>query len=448
MIDQILYIESDLGYWGQVEEHDEIKLTIKSQLGNYGDDVNTIIPISTTSYVPQKGDKICFMPGVSIPRVKFKNLALAHGIKTVRNPEDANIFFANANSIHKMTDSIWGYKVSTEDFKKVMEDVDLTNKLDSYYIDNVATALEFYTGEYLLIDRALANYMTDAQDFTTMRDNSRVVIVSDDYKELIKASEGKLIFDEGGVVDQLNGDDASVIDEDMYAQLTTMFDSTDVDNHVLAMEIMANCKYNASLVYLLLLFKTQATEIYNCHTRNHVNFKSLINWISDNILSRYSIDNICKILFDKGQFTEDKLNIILDHSKDDILSRGNHQFFKIKTITVDTEYLAIMNGNYSYQVQDDFTPVVQVPEEVEEVVPIGEVLAPESDFAVEDNFEVEMSDEDIEAALNRMERKELKSELITLETENPVSESELNKTEEESNNNQINTQDESSIDWF
>jgi hypothetical protein len=432
MPEQILFIESNLGYWGAVEEHDSIELTVKSQIGNYETDNKEILSISNNAYVPQKGDKIYFMPGVTIPRVKFKNLSLTHGIKTVRNPEDATVFFANTGSIHKMTDSIWGFRVNTDEFRILMEDTDFTDKIDDHHVERVKTAIEFYTSSFLLVDRALANHMTSSKDFESVKENTRVLVVSDDYKDLIDASKNNIIYDESSIIDQLNGDNASVIDEDMYQQLTNMFDSSDKDNHVLAMEIMANCKYNASLVYILLLFKTQSTTMYNCHTKNHVNFKSLVNWISDNILSRHGIDDICKIIHEKGQFTPDKLDIILNHCKDDIIRYGDHNYFKVKTISVDPQYLAEMNNNYEYNIQDEFTPIVPEVQEVEEVIPVGEVEAPESEFAVEDNFEV-------------ISEEELAHDLYGVDNDNI----EVSLTPEpESNNNHINTQDESNIDWF
>jgi hypothetical protein len=84
------------------------------------------------------------MPGVSIPRVKFKNLALEHGIKTVRNPHDANIFFANTSSIHKMTSNLWGYKVRSDDFRTIMTDPELISKVDEQHVERVNTALELH----------------------------------------------------------------------------------------------------------------------------------------------------------------------------------------------------------------------------------------------------------------------------------------------------------------
>ena len=68
---------------------------------------------------------------------------------------------------------------------------------------------------------------------------------------------------------------------------------------------------------------------------------------------------------------------------------------------------------------------------------------------------LEISDEDIETAFTRIERNELKSELIELEEAFPVSESELNEKgtegtlEDELNNNQIKEEDDrNDFEWF
>ena len=270
----------------------------------------------------------------------------------------------------------------------------------------------------------------------------KILSISEDFIKLSEAFEGKTIYEESTIIDKLNGQDASVIDAPMFEQLSTMFQSTDEDNHVLAMEILANCKYSASLPYMLLLFKDFSGQMYNSHTKNHVNFKSLVGWLNGNILNRNSLDDLCDILKDKGQFVPENLNILLNHSHKDILDRGDSKYFKIKVITLEEEELANLNINYEYKtVNTDYVPV-----EVEE----------------------EVSDEDIEAALTMMERNELKSELIELEanlakgdleefkgheiSEEVITEEAIEtplELEVESNNHQITqTNEHNDIDWF
>ena len=381
MTEQILNITTNLGYWGVLNSHSDVVISIDSTIGSFNRDY--IMPLSTDEYIPTKGDKVYFLPGVTVPRVKFKEIALEYGIRTVRNPNDANVFFGNISTADKITDSKWIYKIETKYLIDALDNSTLD--LDEFYIDKLKTALEFYTNEFIATDHPFA--LAIAED--AEKNQVRMQTISDDYTELGKALEGKIIYEESTIIDKLNGQDASVIDAVMFEQLSTMFKSSDSDNHILGMEILANCKYSASLPYMLLLFKDFSGNMYNSNTKNHVNFKSLVNWLGGNIFHRNSIDDLCDILKDKGQLTPDRLNIFLNHSHQDILNRGDSRYFKVKTITLDEEILASLNTNYTYAtVYKDYVPV-----EIEE----------------------EVSDEDITDAFTMMERNELKSELIALE---------------------------------
>lgn len=435
MTEQILEITTNLGFWGVLNTHDNVVITIDSRIGSFNRDF--ILPLSTDEYVPQKGDKVYFLPGVNVPRVKFKEIALEYGIRTVRNPNEADVFFGNKSTTDKITDARWIYKVETKQLINALDNNLL--QLDEYYIDKLKTALEFYTNEFIGTDHAFAMAIAEDAESSQIRVHS----ISNDFIQLSEAFVGKTIYEESTIVDKLNGKDASVIDETMFNQLSTMFESTDEDNHILAMEIIANCKYLASLPYMLLLFKDFCGQMSNSHTKNHVNFKSLVSWLGGDILYRNNIDDLCDVLKDKGQFVPENLNILLNHSHQDVLNRGNTRYFKVKTITLDEEELANLNTNYTFAtVHKDYIPVKN---------------------------EEEVSDEDIAAALTMIERNELKSELIELEsnlvkedldefkghlyTEDSITEEAIEtplEIEPVSNNNQI-TQTNGSIDdidWF
>ena len=429
MTEQILNITTNLGYWGDLNTHGDVVISIDSTIGSFNRD--HIITLSTDEYVPTKGDKVYFLPGVTVPRVKFKEIALEYGIRTVRNPNDANVFFGNRSTVDKITDGRWVYKVET---KYLIDALDKDNlDLDEFYIDKLKTALEFYTNEFITTDHPFALAIAEDAEKSQVRMNT----ISDDFTEL-----GKAIYEESTIINKLNGQDASIIDAVMFKQLSTMFNSSDTDNRVLGMEILANCKYSASLPYMLLLFKDFSGQMYNSHTKNHVNFKSLVNWLGGNILHRNSIDDLCDILKDKGQFVPKNLDILLNHSHEDILSRGNSRYFVIKVITLEEEELANLNSNYEYKtVNTDYVPV-----EIEE----------------------EVSDKDITDAFTMMERNELKSELIELESnlakgdleelkgheisEEVIAEEAVETSlelESVSNNHQITQTNESTdFDWF
>jgi hypothetical protein len=375
-MESILKITSNLGYWSKIEDFSEIVLKSDFVIGVIGD--NPVLEISKDFYEPKEGDKIYFMPGVNIPRVKFKNLALEKKVKAVRDPGIANIIFANESSIHKISTVHSNYTASTEDFKKLMQDNDFLSKLDERDIENIRESLEFYTNDLIVVDRAIANYLSDSKQFSHSEMGYKTVVaIEDEWVPVIQKCKGKVIYDEGGVVDLLNGDAASVIDADMFKQLSTMFKSSDSDNHILAMEIMANCKYNASLPYLLLLFKDFSHKMYNCHTRNHVNFKSLTGWIGRDILSRNDLDTLCSVLQDKNQYVPEALDIFLNHSHQDILHRGESHYFTIKVITLNPDY-AIPGYDYKVKTETEENFNEAIESVIDLVEPIEEVLEEET----------------------------------------------------------------------
>jgi hypothetical protein len=131
------------------------------------------------------------------------------------------------------------------------------------------------------------------------------------------------------------------------------------------------------------------------------------------------IDDIAKSLINKGQFTTDKIDIMMKYLSDVIQNRGDSDYFAVKSITIKPDQVHHLNANYTHELIADF---------------------PEP--------EIEISEEDIATAISRIERKELKSELIALDAENLASNPELNELTEESNNPQIETNEPTDIDWF
>jgi hypothetical protein len=248
----------------------------------------------------------------------------------------------------------------------------------------------------------------------------------------------------------LNGEDATEIDKEMFEHLSEMFESSDNDNHVLAMEIMANCKYVESLIYLEMLFYKYAHKISDKHTKNHVNFKSLLSYLDkDKSYMGTDIDDIAKSLENKDQFTTDKIEIIMQYLSNDIQKTGNSKYFTVKTITVHPDYIANLGSNYTYEVQKDYVPtLVEKPiteEEIEEIpIQIEAVIEEqESEFTVEDTLEEEV----VTNLDNICDKPEPIIIEKIVEVIKEVVEEELT-IEPKSNNNQIKTNDTNDFDWF
>jgi hypothetical protein len=384
-----------------------------------GDSVSTFV--NSKGYVPAKGDTIYLLPGVNIPRMKLKDLALNLGIRVVRDPAKATVVFSGKSSVGKLTTSNWYYFA---DANTILNNVKkLCN--DQYYIDKLETAIASTGAE-----RVCSNW-SDMRNTLCNGDmgiyvNQYVYGIEPEYQETYDAIQGKPIYCESELLTNINGDDSTVIDYDVYKQLKSMFESSDDDNHILAMEIMANSHYENSILYLLMLISDFSGVISNTHTRNHVNFKSMLayfNWVPRQVGSQ-DADDIIKIINEKGLLTLDMIKILYKEYTGDIHRNiAYDQVFEIKEVTIKQDYLDKLNLTSLNLIN---------PEELEVTDSVDEIV----------------TDELIEAAINNIKRDELKSELIAIEKELAKEDLVPVKEEEESNNNQIEQTNGDDFEWF
>ena len=416
------YLYLDFDY--SIENNRLTEVDIKIETTNYFDPSIDTFNINQNGYTPMKGDKLYFLPGVNIPRIKLKDLATKFGIRTVRDVSEANVIFGSSKTKDKMTGYTWKYKIPTTIVQLFFETY--KNDLDTYQYSKLENALEFYEEESILCDWSTARTFTDNDlpqwnsysqqpqflSFNSSRNTSseHVHEVNKDYIHLYDLIKGKEIIDESCLLDQLNGDDAVIIDADMFTQLTTMFNSSDDDNHILAMEILANSKYKESLLYIEMLFKNHSYSIGNCHTKNHVNFKSLLSYLGK--ANRYidtNLDNIMESLISKKVLTKDKVDILLENYGHEINSRGDSIYFKVQTITVNEDTLSLLNENYNYKVIEDYEPSI-----------VNNLEEEELDEVIEDELINEIVNESIEIEIIIEKEKEL--EILT-ESKTEINES-------------------------
>ena len=388
------------------------------------DDLNEIV--NAQGYVPVKGDMIYLLPGVNIPRVKLKDLALSLGIRVVRDPAKANVIFAGRNSIAKITSSRWAYKISsTFALKRIKETCD-----DDYYIQNLETAIAS-TGETDIFGSY--DDITNIIAYNTRNEynSSYIYTIDPEYSEMYTTVKSKTIYSETELLNNINGDDSTTIDEEVFEQLKNMFDSSDTDNHVLAMEIMANSKYEDSILYLLMLISQNAYKINNSNTRNHVNFKSMLTYFGwqPRDVSHVNTDNIVEMIDNKGLLTVDMIKRLYQEYSEDIIRNIYYDdVFEVKEVTIKKEYLEKLNLGSINLINPEEDTIAMQPDPVE----------------IEEEI---LEDELIEAAFTNIERNELKSELIALEED--ISDLNLEGTENTLEENLTKTKtDDTNIDWF
>ena len=420
-------------------------------------DEDNLFNVNHTDYTPNKGDKLFFLPGVNVPRIKLKDLSLTYGIKSIRDIDAATHIFTGKSTVNKMLNNDWYYAMPTESLVHLYEKSE--DYMDERYRENLREILEHYTEDIVLLKYPTASairnsnlsFVAGIED--TIQSSCIFYTVAEEYKDFFPGILNAQLHDESTLLKHINGEDSAIIDDVMFDQLSDMFRSSDNDNHVLAMEIMANCNYAKSLLYLEFLFKEYRHVMANSHTKNHVNFKSLLSYLdkSGHYFST-DIDDIVNSLKIKGQLTIDHLNIIMKKYANEISCSGNTKYFEVKTVTVSQDLLEALNVNYVYEHVSDFTPV-QTEEEISETVVDLEDLSPETAEVASLQEDEEISDEDIQAVLESIETNSAEEEALALEDASFFSESELNKPqgspEEESNNDQIEeTNGGDDFEWF
>jgi len=434
----------DLSYTMNTDKNDQdtfkdIAIDITSYFGAFN--FEEVLSISNIPYVPAQGDKIYFLPDVTIPRIKFKNICIEHDIKTIRDFTQANIIIGSKKSLDTITESVWKYQVPTKMFQRYFEEI--RSSLDDYDAEKLNTALEFYTHESVSVNfsayTALSSKLNEEIPYSKY--SNQLTYVKEEYIELFKNIQNKTIIDQSSVIVILNGEDASIIDETMFNYLSNMLTSSDLDNRVLAMEIMANSKYRESLIYLEILCYKHGHLMAESHTKTHVNFKSLIQYLNKYNDLQTNIDDVVKSLVSKNQFTSENINILLSYASGDILSRGDTNVFTVKSITLNSEYSEKLNENYKYQCIDDYIPVIQTSD-VDPIISGNEEIL-ESEFATEDNWTEVIDNETIEEIVVA---ETIIEEIVT----NNITEDEL-ETENILNNTQTLTKvnnDTDDFEWF
>ena len=317
-------------------------------------------------YQLKMGDKFYFCPGVAVPRVKLKDLASSHKARTVRDIDAATVIFIGNKTYDQLTDIEWKNYVETDLLKKFVDDAHAAGEMNDYYYDKFMTAMEFYTLDDVMIDYPTSRILNNASSYdyafsSNLLSNGsvRTLVVKDEHTDLYMELIERPVYMEDELYPYLNGPDATVIDENMYDTLREMFRSSDNDNKVLAMEIMANCDWDNSIMYLCFLMQEFANQIYNQKSKSHVNFKSVLSYLGKSPTNIHmDKDEIFDVIIRKKLLTKEIAQTILSKYVEETLY-GNSKYFKIKCVSLSEEIDKILNEEItldtkSLSTEDDY----------------------------------------------------------------------------------------------
>jgi len=272
------------------------------------------------TWIPNVNDRLYFFPGCSVPRFKVRekfNITIKpeHATAAFISPDGlrtSDTMFKRYNELVTVTGTVMAnyferiYGMDhhfTIKFKSLLLNCDdqIMMHQDVYYnmtyrtIDDAIFPLNIHT--WLQIDK-LSNDIFNKENVVFYTP----VLGSELHK--IKCS----IYNQDAILKLIN-EDSIIIDENKYKELQLMAGSSDDENIILVMELMANANYKKSFVYLLLLLKEFASKIQARKKEvKHINFKSLLEFLEiDHRAIDVNLEKMTACLKKHSQFT--RINI-------------------------------------------------------------------------------------------------------------------------------------------
>lgn len=284
-------------------------------------------------------DKIYLDKSVILPRLKLRNLCKEQNIKIVSNISDANKIYINKDifrihnrlyasnnfSLTKET-ALELCRISGTDLTEINDFIEI-NKIENFCVPyySVSDILK-YQGSKLSIKckNELEICISDEDNkFLILGDVINIHHI-DHYKKIINSKA--IIYNDQSLHKVLNND--RNLDEETYQNTRELLKSKDTDNTILAMEVMANCNFEKSAVYLLLLYSEFYQQIYNSPYRTNISFKTLTRYF--NFTHILKTTGIIQKLKEKKLLTIDNLAMLIPQLESNY--QDNIPGFKILSI--------------------------------------------------------------------------------------------------------------------
>jgi hypothetical protein len=308
-------------------------------------------------------DKLYFAKGVTIPRIKLKDLFAEKKIKSIRDFKEADKVIISKRTASKLFKNSWSRVYKTKFILKLIE---LLKTLDYYFnednLDEFTESLEFYENDYVECNY-LNNLYTLALKFDIINKFNEKVYDdmlshnSDSWKYLYTLVDNDdinfynflidqpVLYSEKGLLKLINGEEAVVINENMYNSISDMFKSSDNDNTTLAIEILANSNYDESIAYILLALRNYGPKISDSRSKNYVNFKSLLAYL-DIAYPDISEREAFKILKTTNNFTLENVSVLFKEFAEHHFNFSD--YINTESVSLDDSSCEILNKKLIY----------------------------------------------------------------------------------------------------
>jgi hypothetical protein len=332
-------------YFGKMDER-SIQHKIFSDVG---------IKMTSSEIEPSTLGKIFFTKSANVPRYKVREVKDKYNLAVVRDSSKADTIVISKNEIQENVQHSWGaYLYHRNTVKEVLEALYASPALPSiprlrynaYHseiinnkelvktaldkLDTIPADVEYISFSYGCRDKfdAISNGMG-----YSVEHKANVKIIEPAVYDGMLQYKGKNVITDSALQSILG---SSEMEHENYVFIDQLLNSHDPGNIELGLTLMANCNFEESQHYLLILLGDHYNKhrhVKYCHS---VAFKSLIDFMDFNRYSSVTIDRILEKADSIGKLTDDIIKLVETRVTEDIQrSIRNYRWVKITGIKIE-----------------------------------------------------------------------------------------------------------------
>ena len=305
---------------------------------------------------PNTLGKLFFTKSASVPRYKVREVKDKYNLSVIRDPRKADTIVISKNEVKENIQHSWGaYMYLRNEVKEVLEKL---YDASSTLLNNVSMRYASYHVEILknkdLVKDAIdkVNNLPAGIDYISFsygcRDKfervatglncilyhkANVKIIEPAAYDGMMSYKGKNVITDSALQSILG---SSGMEHENYVFIDQLLSSHDPGNIELGLTLMANCNFEESQHYLLILLGDHYNKhryVKYCHS---VAFKSLLDFMDFNRYSGVTLDGILEKADSVGKLNDDILNLVRDRATEEIQrSIRNYRWIKVTGIKIE-----------------------------------------------------------------------------------------------------------------
>jgi len=283
-----------------------------------------------------KVKKVHFSKGCTVPRFKARDYFKDKKIAIKLSADVADVTFVGKNDIWKKINTEYCHLVDKNYLISVLQNGNgAGGVIPTATTEPIVDVLKTYPGNYVvcsgLASQQLNLYRAGYRSTYCCSTYLASMSVAD-YDFVQSWATDHKIYPEEELLKVIN---CTTMDLDSYESLSTMFKSSDTDNHVLAIELMSNCDYDTGFVYLSSLLMKYNQQIRSSKSNKHVNFQSLLKYLGYRDYTYIRLDDIYENLKGRSMDEEERsrqMDILLEVGKE--LMPLNCKYFKVTGLEI------------------------------------------------------------------------------------------------------------------